>query len=75
MLLCLIRASYAASHGVNGAPRIFLDLREAGETRSKHHVVPIMRLNKIRAVHGYRAPRYTRGHSSPLTLCAPSSVL
>ena len=28
-LLGLIRAAYTASHGVYGAPRIFLDLREA----------------------------------------------
>ena len=34
-LLRLIRASYAASHGVYGAKRVFLDLREAGETCSK----------------------------------------
>lgn len=31
-LLSLIRAAYTASHGVYGAPRTFLDLREAGET-------------------------------------------
>ena len=31
-LLGLIRAAYTASYGVYGAPRIFLDLREAGET-------------------------------------------
>ncbi len=37
-LLRLIRAAYTASHGVYGAPRIFLDLREAGETCSKHRV-------------------------------------
>jgi putative transposase len=35
-LLRLIRASFAASQGIYGAPRVFLDLREAGETRSKH---------------------------------------
>jgi putative transposase len=34
-LLRLIRASFAASHGIYGAPRVFLDLREAGETCSK----------------------------------------
>jgi hypothetical protein len=31
-LLRLIRASFEASQGVYGAPRVFLDLREAGET-------------------------------------------
>ncbi len=29
-LLRLIRASFTASHGIYGAPRVFLDLREAG---------------------------------------------
>ena len=31
-LLRLIRASFTTSQGVYGAPRVFLDLREAGET-------------------------------------------
>jgi putative transposase len=53
-LLRLIRASFVASHGVYGAPRVFLDLREAGETCSKHRVARLMRVNKIRAVGGYR---------------------
>ena len=66
-LLGLIRASYTASHGVYGAPRIFLDLREAGETCSKHRVARIMRANNMKALHGYRAPRYARGHTSLLT--------
>jgi putative transposase len=42
-LLRLIRASFTASHGVYGAPRVFLDLREAGETCSKHRVARLMR--------------------------------
>jgi putative transposase len=66
-LLGLIRAAYTASHGVYGAPRIFLDLREAGETCSKHRVARIMKTNNIKALHGYRAPRYARGHASLLT--------
>jgi len=53
-LLRLIRASFVASHGVYGAPRVFLDLREAGETCSKHRVARLMRVNNIRARHGYR---------------------
>jgi putative transposase len=66
-LLGLIRAAYTASHGVYGAPRIFLDLREAGETCSTHRVARIMRANNLNALHGYRAPRYARGHTSLLT--------
>lgn len=66
-LLGLIRAAYTASHGVYGAPRIFLDLREAGETCSKHRVARVMRANNLKALHGYRSPRYVRGHTSLLT--------
>jgi putative transposase len=53
-LLRLIGASFTASQGVYGAPRVFLDLREAGETCSKHRVARMMRLNGLRALHGYR---------------------
>ncbi len=66
-LLGLIRASYTASHGVYGAPRIFLDLREAGETCSKHRVARIMKANHLKARYGYRAPQYVRGTTSRLT--------
>ena len=66
-LFGLIRAAYTASHGVYGTPRIFLDLREAGETCSKHRIARIMRANNMNALHGYRAPRYARGHTSLLT--------
>jgi putative transposase len=41
-LLRLIRASFTASQGTYGAPRVFLDLREAGETCSKHRVERLM---------------------------------
>ena len=53
-LLRLIRASFAAIHGIYGAPRVFLDLRETGETCSKHRVMPLMCVNEIQAVRGYR---------------------
>ena len=62
-LLRLIRASFVASQGVYGAPRVFLDLREAGETCSKHRV---MRLNNLRALHGYRTRRWSVGKPSVL---------
>lgn len=66
-LLRLIRASFKASHGIYGAPRIFLDLREAGETCSKHRVARLMRVNKIRALHGYRTQRYVVSKPAVLT--------
>ena len=60
-LLRLIRVSFEASHGVYGAPRVFLDLREAGESCSKHRVARLMRENNIRAQPGYRTRRYVSG--------------
>lgn len=65
-LLRLIRASYKASQGVYGAPRVFLDLREAGETCSKHRVARLMRENGIRAQAGYRTRRYVAGKPAEL---------
>jgi putative transposase len=57
-LLKLIRASFDASNGIYGSPRVFLDLREVGETCSKHRVARLMRENKIRAARGYgRKPK------------------
>ena len=44
-LLRLIRASFVASLGIYGSVRVFLDLREAGETCSKHRVARLMREN------------------------------
>ncbi|TJY54793.1 IS3 family transposase [Sinimarinibacterium sp. CAU 1509] len=63
-LLGLIRDSYAASGGVYGSPRVFGDLREAGETCGKHRVARLMRANKIKALRGYKAPRHIAGRPS-----------
>jgi putative transposase len=65
-LLRLIRASFVASQGIYGAPRVFLDLREAGETCSKHRVARLMRVNDLRALHGYRTRRWSVGKPSIL---------
>jgi len=65
-LLRLIRASFAASQCVYGAPRVFLDLREAGETCSKHRVARLMGKNNIRAQPGYRTRRYVAGKPAEL---------
>jgi len=63
-LLTIIRSSYAASGGVYGARRVFLDLREMGETCGVHRVEKIMRINKIKALRGYKAPRQIAGRPS-----------
>lgn len=65
-LLRLIRASFAASQGIYGAPRVFLDLREAGETCSKHRVTRLMREHRLRALHGYRTRRWSVGKPAVL---------
>jgi len=65
-LLGLIRDSYTISGGVYGAPRVFGDLREAGETCGKHRVTRLMRLNNLRALHGYRTRRWAVGKPSVL---------
>src|SRR5437016_10774911 len=65
-LVRLIRASFVASHGIYGAPRVFLDLREAGETCSKHRVARLMREANLRALHGYRIRRWSVGKPSVL---------
>ena len=65
-LLRLIRASFVASHGIYGAPRVFLDLREAGETCSKHRVARLMREAGLRARHGYRFRRWAGGKPAVL---------
>lgn len=63
-LLALIRASYAASGGVYGSPRVFLDLREAGERCGRHRVARLMREHGIKALRGYKAPRVIVGRPS-----------
>lgn len=65
-LLRLVRASFIASKGIHGAPRVFLELREGGETCSKHRVARPMRENELRALHGYRTRRWTVGESTVL---------
>ena len=70
-LLGLIRASYAASGGVYGAPRVFADLREVGECCGRHRVARLMRIHKIRALRGYKRPRHVAGRPSIL---APNTL-
>lgn len=66
-LLAQILASYQGSSGVYGAPRVFLDLREIGETCSLNRVARLMKEHKIKALRGYKAPRVIAGRPSILT--------
>ena len=65
-MLRLIRASFETSQGVYGAPRVFLNLREAGESCRKHGVARLMRLNDRRALHGFRTRSWAVGRPSVL---------
>ncbi len=60
-----------ASGGIYGSPRVFADLREAGEKCGKHRVERIMRNHKIKAIRGYRSPKAVKGRPSIL---APNRV-
>ncbi len=66
-LLVMIRDSYAASAGVYGSPRVFGDLREAGEMCGRHRVARLMRAHQIKAVRGYKKPRHIAGRPSILS--------
>lgn len=70
-LLTLIRDSYSLSGGVYGYRRVHGDLNEIGETCGKNRVGRIMQLNRIKAVHGYKAPRRIAGRPS---VVAPNRV-
>ncbi len=67
----LIKASYTASDGIYGSPRIFEDLREAGETCGRHRVARIMRERKVKAIRGYKSPGHVSGRPS---LIAPNRL-
>ena len=66
-LLSLIRDSYRDSGGAYGSPRIFLDLREEGETCGRHRVARIMKQSRIKAIRSYKRPRYVTGTLSVVT--------
>jgi putative transposase len=65
VLLAKIKVAHQESDGVNGAPRILTDLREAGEAVSGKTVAKIMRENNIRGI----SPRRWR----PVTTIADSA--
>jgi len=66
-LLVLIKQSFEASGAAYGSPRVFLDLREWGESCGKERVARIMRTNRIKAIRSYKRPRYVTGRPSIVT--------
>jgi len=60
-LLGLIRASHVASGCSYGSPRVFDDLKEAGERIGRKRVERLMRSDGIRAMRGYKKPRFMHG--------------
>jgi len=70
-LLGKIRTSYQASDGVYGSPRIRRDLREDGENCGRHRVARLMRIHSLRAIRGYKKPRYRAGKPA---LVAPNRL-
>ena len=71
LLLGKIRMSYQASDGVYGSPRVHRDLREDGEGCGEHRVARLMRINGLRAIRGYKKPRYRAGKPA---LVAPNRL-
>ena len=65
-LLELIRASWVASGGIYDSPRIYRDLREAGERLGRKRVARIMRENRIRAIRAYKRPRHHAGRAAAI---------
>ena len=70
-ILKKIRASYEASNGVYGSPRVHRDLREDGERCGEQKVARLMRVNGLRAIRGYKKPRYRAGKPA---LVAPNRL-
>jgi putative transposase len=70
-LLRQIRHFWSESDGVYGSPRIFIDLREAGETCGRDRVAKIMRENGIAAI----ARRRRRAGQYALPQHAESNIL
>jgi putative transposase len=60
-LLRKIRAFYRSSGEAYGSPRVHRDLREDGERCGEHKAARLMRVNGIRAILGYKKPRYKAG--------------
>ncbi len=66
-----IRTFYQAGDGVYGSLRVHRDLREDGENCGEHKVARLMRIHGLRAIRGYKKPRYRAGKPA---LVAPNRM-
>jgi putative transposase len=60
-LLRSIKQFFDSSHGIYGSPRIHRDLHEEGVLCGQKRVARLMQHAKLRAVRGYKRPRYQAG--------------
>ena len=67
----MIRSAYANSGGIYGGPRIHRDLGEWGVRCGQKRVARLMRQEKLRALRGYKRPRYKSGK---LAVVAPNHL-
>lgn len=57
----MIRESYMESGKVYGSPKVYKDLREMGERCGRKRVERLMKQAGLRALIGYKKPKYTYG--------------
>jgi len=67
----MIRSAYASSGGIYGSPRIHRDLGEMGVRCGEKRVARLMREERLRALRGYKRPRYKSGK---LAVVAPNRL-
>ncbi len=63
-LLTLIRESYMSSGKIYGSPKVYEDLREMGESCGRNRVERLMKKDGLKAIIGYKKPRYKCGKPS-----------
>ena len=74
-LLGLILDSYNASDGIYGSRRVYFDLQEMGESCSENRIARLMKQHGIKAVRGYKKPRYKTGHPGDCKLDCVSAYI
>lgn len=60
-LLVKIKQAFESSQSIYGSPRVYCDLREDGVLCGEKRIARLMRQAQLRAVRGYKRPRYSVG--------------